>query len=894
MRHNLLYRVARCGGCHVTGPDRHCRSDPGSCGRRLRPIGSRPGDGGHRSCRGAPSRLGAARRRGVDVRRWSPPVVDDDLEADCFAGATAVVNLAGAPLGGRPWTPGHKRAILQSRLDADGTPWSSDAPAARSGTSAASCVNAPASMSTAIARSGEVTEADAPGDSFLAGVVQAWERAAQEAAGPGRSRRHGANGDGRGAAKRSPGAWCSCRSGSSWAVRSVRAGSDSPGSTWMTRSASTTSPSGIGQSTGPVNPRRAGGPQPTPSSPAPSAGQCAVLRAFRPGVRPCAWPSGVRLTWSSMAGTRDRRSPSAAGYAFEHPGDRIGPAVTSCPPDEAGTCMTHPRIGPRPMIRACPSSEAGSIRPAPEARANHAAMAALVGDLRARQAALAGGGAGGDERSIARHRERGKLPVRERIDRLIDPGSAFLELSPLAANGLYDDEAPGAGIVTGIGRVEGTTCVIVANDATVKGGTYYPMTVKKHLRAQEIALENRLPVHLPGRFRRRVPAPPGRRLPRSRPLRPDLLQPGADVGRGHPAGRAGDGLLHGRRRVRPGDERRDRHRPRHRHDLPRRPAAREGRDRRGRHARGARRIARSTPGGPASPTTRRSTTSTRSRSGARSSSNLNRGRPSRPGIGGDPEPPAVDPAATMRTASLYAAVSLDPRRPMPVRELIARLVDGWRFHEFKPLYGETLVCGFAHLAGYPVAILANDGILFSQSALKGAHFIELACQRRIPLVFLQNITGFMVGREYEEAGIAKDGAKLVTAVASRRGAEVHGAHRRLVRRRELRDGRSRLPAAVPVVVAEQPDLGHGRRAGGARPLDGPRRVRRRRRARRLRGADPRDLRARGLALLRHGAPVGRRRHRPARHAPRPDAWASRPRSTPRSRRRGSASSGCRS
>src|SRR6185369_3578348 len=146
--------------------------------------------------------------------------------------------------------------------------------------------------------------------------------------------------------------------------------------------------------------------------------------------------------------------------------------------------------------------------------------------------------------------------------------------------------------------------------------------------------------------------------------------------------------------------------------------------------------------------------------------NLNRKTPEPPWDRRDPEPPAVSPAGDDATASLYGSVSADARRPVPVRELIARLVDGSRFHEFKPLYGETLVTGFAHLAGYPVAIIANDGILFSQSALKGAHFIELACQRRIPLVFLQNITGFMVGREYEEAGIAKDGAKLVTAVAS--------------------------------------------------------------------------------------------------------------------------------
>ena len=215
----------------------------------------------------------------------------------------------------------------------------------------------------------------------------------------------------------------------------------------------------------------------------------------------------------------------------------------------------------RPTILAAMPVLRSRLDPATaETRANHDAMAALVADLRARQATVAGRGAGGDERSIARHRERGKLPVRERIERLLDPGSAFLELSPLAATGLYDDDAPGAGIVTGIGRVEGTTCVVVANDATVKGGTYYPMTVKKHLRAQEIALENRLPCIYLVDQRRRVPAAPGRRLPGSRPLRPDLLQPGPDVGRRDPAGRAGDGLVHGRRRVRPGDERRDRHR----------------------------------------------------------------------------------------------------------------------------------------------------------------------------------------------------------------------------------------------------------------------------------------------------------------------------------------------
>ena len=401
----------------------------------------------------------------------------------------------------------------------------------------------------------------------------------------------------------------------------------------------------------------------------------------------------------------------------------------------------------------------------PDLRANHDAMAALVTDLRARQEGLATGGAGGDERSIARHRERGKLPVRERIDRLLDPGSAFLELSPLAATGLYDGDAPGAGMVTGLGRVEGTTCVIVANDATVKGGTYYPMTVKKHLRAQEIALENRLPciylVDSGGAF-----------LPLQAEVFPDrdhfgrifynqarmsaagipqvaLVMGSCTAGGAYvPAMSDETIIVRGTGTI----------------FLAGPPLvkAATGED-----------VTPEALGG-AEVHTRRSGVADHEalddehalalgRSIVR---NLNRPAPEPPWQRGDPEPPLIPPGGDDRNASLYAAVSLDPRRPIPVRELIARLVDGSRLHEFKALYGETLVCGFAHVAGYPVAILANDGILFSQSALKGTHFIELACQRRIPLVFLQNISGFMVGREYEEAGIAKDGAKLVTAVAS--------------------------------------------------------------------------------------------------------------------------------
>ncbi len=396
---------------------------------------------------------------------------------------------------------------------------------------------------------------------------------------------------------------------------------------------------------------------------------------------------------------------------------------------------------------------------AEETRANHDAMAGLVAELRDRQTTVAGRGAGGDERSIARHRERGKLPVRERIDRLIDPGSAFLELSPLAATGLYDDDAPGAGIVTGIGRVEGTTCVIVANDATVKGGTYYPMTVKKHLRAQEIALENRLPcvylVDSGGAF-----------LPLQADVFPDrdhfgrifyhqarmsaagipqvaLVMGSCTAGGAYvPAMSDETVIVKGTGTIFLGG--------------PPLVKAATGED-----------VTAEELGG-AEVHTRRSGVADHEALddehalaiGRSIVANLNRRPPPPPWDRREPEPPAVD------AAGLYGAVSADPRRPVPVREIIARLVDGSRFHEFKPLYGETLVTGFAHLDGLPVGIIANDGILFSQSALKGAHFIELACQRRIPLLFLQNITGFMVGREYEEAGIAKDGAKLVTAVAS--------------------------------------------------------------------------------------------------------------------------------
>jgi acetyl-CoA carboxylase carboxyltransferase component len=401
---------------------------------------------------------------------------------------------------------------------------------------------------------------------------------------------------------------------------------------------------------------------------------------------------------------------------------------------------------------------------AEDARANCDAMMALVAELRTRTQALTENDAGGDEKSIARHRERGKLPVRERIDRLIDPGTAFLELSPLAANGMYDDEAPGAGIVTGIGRIEETTCVIVANDATVKGGTYYPMTVKKHLRAQEIALENRLPtvylVDSGGAF-----------LPLQAEVFPDrdhfgrifynqarmsaaaipqiaLVMGSSTAGGAYvPAMSDETVIVRGTGTIFLGG--------------PPLVKAATGEEVTAEELGGASVHARQS-GVVDHEALDDEHALALGRSIVR---NLNRSTPQPPWERRPPEPPAVDPGGRNGGAHLYSTFSVDSRRSVDVHEVIARLVDGSRFHEFKPLYGDTLVCGFAHLEGYPIAIIANNGILFSSSSLKGAHFIELAAQRRIPLVFLQNITGFMVGREYEAGGIAKDGAKLVTAVA---------------------------------------------------------------------------------------------------------------------------------
>jgi len=391
----------------------------------------------------------------------------------------------------------------------------------------------------------------------------------------------------------------------------------------------------------------------------------------------------------------------------------------------------------------------------PEAKARDAHNRALAAQLRERVAKAA---LGGDERSRARHVARGKLLPRERVERLLDAGSAFLEIGQLAANGFYGDEVPGAGLIAGIGRVSGRQCMIFANDATVKGGTYFPLTVKKHIRAQEIAAANRLPcvylvdsggANLPnqaevfpdrdhfGRFFFNQAQMSAAGIPQIASVMgsctaggayvpamsdesvivkeqgtiflagPPLVQ--AATGEVISAEDLGGGDLHSRKSgVTDHLAQDDEHAltivrdivshlgPAHRHGL----EVREAR------------------------------------------------------------PPKY------AAQELYSIVPEDVRAPYDVHEVLARLVDGSEFHEFKALYGATLVCGFAHIHGMPVAILANNGVLFSESALKGAHFIELACQRGIPLLFLQNISGFMVGGRYEAEGIAKHGAKLVTAVAT--------------------------------------------------------------------------------------------------------------------------------
>src|SRR5687767_5135884 len=382
-------------------------------------------------------------------------------------------------------------------------------------------------------------------------------------------------------------------------------------------------------------------------------------------------------------------------------------------------------------------------------------MEGLVAELRERTAGVA---RGGGERAVERHRSRGKLTARERIDRLVDPGSAFLELGALAAWEMYDGQAPSAGIVTGIGVVEGQECVVVANDATVKGGTYFPLTVKKHLRAQEIAEQNHLPciylvdsggAFLPlqaevfpdrdhfGRIFFNQARLSALGIPQIAVVMGSCTAGGAYV----PAMSDETVIVKGTGTIFIGG--------------PPLVKAATGQE-----------VSAEELGG-ADVHARRSgvadhyaTSDEHALAIAREIVRHLDPPPPSPWELAPVEQPVLDPA------DLYGLVPEDFRHELDARAVIGRIVDGSRFHEFKELYGETLVCGFARIEGYPVAILANNGVLFSESALKGAHFVELACKRRVPLVFLQNITGFMVGREYEAGGIAKDGAKLVMAVAN--------------------------------------------------------------------------------------------------------------------------------
>jgi 3-methylcrotonyl-CoA carboxylase beta subunit len=390
-----------------------------------------------------------------------------------------------------------------------------------------------------------------------------------------------------------------------------------------------------------------------------------------------------------------------------------------------------------------------------EFQANAQAMQAVVDDLAVQVAKAA---AGGGEAARARHVARGKLLPRERVQMLLDPGTPFLEIAPLAAHAMYNGDAPCAGVIAGIGRVSGVDCIIVCNDATVKGGTYYPMTVKKHLRAQEIAAQNRLPcIYLVDSG--------GANLPNQDEVFPDrehfgrifynqanlsaqgIAQIAVVMGSctaggayvpamsdetiivknqgtiflgGPPLVKAAIGEIVTAEELGGGDA------------HTRLSGVADHLANNDAHALALARQAVAT---------------------------LNRAKP-QPHQLRTPVPPKYDPK------ELYGVIPTDTRKPYDVREVIARIVDGSEFHEFKARFGSTLVCGFAHIEGMPVGIVANNGVLFSESAQKGAHFIELCGQRKVPLIFLQNITGFMVGKKYENEGIARHGAKMVTAVAT--------------------------------------------------------------------------------------------------------------------------------
>src|SRR5882757_6828014 len=388
---------------------------------------------------------------------------------------------------------------------------------------------------------------------------------------------------------------------------------------------------------------------------------------------------------------------------------------------------------------------------------NEASHRKLVAELADR---LASARLGGPERARTRHTDRGKLLPRDRVDALVDPSSPFLELSPLAANGMYGDDAPGAGIITGVGRVAGRECVIVANDATVKGGTYYPMTVKKHLRAQEVALHNHLPciylvdsggAFLPeqdnvfpdrehfGRIFYNQATMSSKGIPQIAAVLGSCTAGGAYV----PAMSDQAVIVRNQGTIFLGGP----------------PLVKA--------ATGEEVTAEELGGGDlhsriSGVTDHLADDDAHALQIVRSIVSTLGPRTPVPWEVAPTQQPAVD------EKQLYGAVPTDSRTSYDVREVIARVVDGSVFAEFKAEYGPTLVTGFAHIHGHPVGIVANNGVLFSESAMKGAHFIELCDQRAIPLVYLQNITGFMVGREYEAGGIAKHGAKLVTATACAR------------------------------------------------------------------------------------------------------------------------------
>ncbi|MBI1755985.1 MAG: methylcrotonoyl-CoA carboxylase [Fimbriimonas ginsengisoli] len=390
-----------------------------------------------------------------------------------------------------------------------------------------------------------------------------------------------------------------------------------------------------------------------------------------------------------------------------------------------------------------------------EHKRNRAAMEAILAEFRAKTAeAMEGGGPD----AVAKHKKRGKLLARERIEALIDAGAPFLEFSTLAANGMYEGGAPCAGIVTGIGRIHGRECVIIANDATVKGGTYFPITVKKHLRAQEIALDNHLPciylvdsggAFLPlqsevfpdkehfGRIFYNQAVMSSRRIPQIASVMGSCTAGGAYV----PAMSDEAVIVRGQGTIFLGG--------------PPLVKAATGEE-----------VSAEDLGG-ADVHTRLSGVADHLAEDDAHAIEIVRNvveslgpKAKAPADVAEPQDPLFDPA------ELYSLAQVDPKIPMAMREVLARIVDGSRFQEFKANFGKTLICGFARFYGNLTGVLANDGILFSESAQKGAHFIELCCQRGIPIVFLQNIAGFMVGRKAENEGIAKHGAKLVTAVST--------------------------------------------------------------------------------------------------------------------------------